>query len=135
MSEQNTEQTTELEEVTAIDFAQEATKMVNDKNDWATTKNSMIQWLRDKVGSNVSTSLSNLEDLTIASAKDTAYQAQDYLKDAKRNLLQIMKDPYAKLTMHNNPPRADADDGISWDIPTILGWNDPAVSSGSNSDN
>lgn len=131
MSEQNTE----LGEVTAVDFAIEATKMSNDKTDWQTTKNSMIQWLRDKVGSNVSTSLSNLNDLTIASAKDTAYQAQDYLKDAKRNLLQLMQDPYAKLTMHNQPPRTDAADGISMTVTDILGWNDPTVSSGNSSGN
>lgn len=120
-----------LTPITAADFGQAAAQAMTDhKDDWNTIKSSMVDWLRTNVGGNVNSSLSNLEDLVIKSAADNAYQAQDYLKDTKRSLLQLMKDPYAKLTMHNNPPRADADDGISWDIPTILGWNDPTASGG-----
>lgn len=125
MPDQEPYQTPALEEINAQDFSEQAATIRQMADDWATVKDSMIDWLRDHVGENVGNSLSNLDEEIIKSATDNAYHAQDYLKDTKRNLRSILQDPYATLTTHNNPPREDSDDGISWSIPEILGWDNP----------
>lgn len=124
MSDTNTGQTEGLiDDVTAVDFAETAKSISAQSKSWKETKNAMASWLRTNVGSNVSSSLANMDDLVIASAKDTVYGARDYLNDAKRHLLSLVKNAEAEITTHNNPPRSDADDGTGRTVADIIGWN------------
>ena len=124
MSEVNTGPSEGLiDDVTAVDFAETARSITEQSQNWGETKDAMTSWLRTNVGSNVSSSLANMDDLIIASAKDTAYGARDYLNDAKRHLLSLVKNSEAAITTHNNPPRSDADDGTGQTVADIIGWN------------
>ena len=102
------------------------------RQQWNATRNSMIAWLRANVGQNVNTSLSNLEDLIIASSEGTARKSTDYLKDAKTHLIQLIGNPNIDATIHGNPPRANDVDNVNYTVSQIIGWQDPSSQSANN---
>lgn len=123
MSESQSEnQYPELSNITAIDFANHAASYREEADDFSDLKDSLISWLRTNVGSQVGTSASNLEELIIADAKEHAEKAQGYLKDVKNHLINLTKNKFNKLTVRDNPPRDDEDDGVTKDIQDIIGW-------------
>lgn len=97
------------------------------RQQWNATRNSMIAWLRANVGQNVNSSLSNLEDLIIASSEGTARKSTDYLKDAKTHLIQLIGNPNIDATIHDNPPRANDVDNVNYTVSQIIGWQDPSA--------
>lgn len=129
MSEQQQET---LSEITAVDFADQARSYRENADDFGDLKNSMVNWLRTNVGSQVNTSADNLEELIIADAKDHAEKAKGYLKDVKNHLIQLTKDRFNRLTVRNAPPRDDNVDGVTKEIEDIIGWG--ISQNGGNSD-
>lgn len=119
---QNENQYPELSNITAIDFANQAASYREEADDFSDLKDSLVNWLRTNVGSQVNTSASNLEELIIADAKDHAEKAQGYLKDVKNHLIQLTKNRFNQLTVRNDPPRNDSVDGVSKTITDIVGW-------------
>lgn len=102
---------------------------------WNTVKTSMINWLKENVGQNVVNSLSNLEEMIIASSKANADETVDYLKDTKTHLLQLVSNPNLDVTVHGEPPREDAEDNVgNRQVPEIFGWNAPPEEQQQNGD-
>lgn len=121
MSETPNEGSEQIEEVSAVDFAEEAKRITKFRNDWGTTKDSMTSWLKQKVGSKIQGTFEKLDDEIIKSARQTSHKALDYLKDCKRHVLRLAENPDMELSIHNNPPR-DIDSLPDTTIAETINW-------------
>ena len=115
------EQQEQIEDVTAVDFAKEAASIVKYKDDWGQIKDSLKSWLKTNVGSKIQGPLDDLDDEIIKSAQKSTHKALDYLKDCKRHVQRLVKNPDGQLTVHNNPPR-DNDNLPDKNIAKSIDW-------------
>ena len=93
-TEQNQETNTELEEVTAVDFALEAANaMAEFRDDWGAIKDNMLSWLKANVGENIDSMQSHLRDTIIEKAKIADDDSHDAFQQTFDHLYRITQNP------------------------------------------
>ena len=94
----------------------------NNKNGWFAEKESMINWLRQNVGSNINTPMSHLQDLIIKKSKETRETALNWFKES-RIFLQYLEDPVNQYEITDGPRE---DDNLDKELPNADSWTPPA---------